>query len=618
MLDHVAVFSTSGVVLWSRTLTPLKGAPVNALIHTVLLEGKAGGSVFLHDNYAVRWSLANDFGLVVVAVYQKVLPLQYVEGLLAKIKRDFTVRYGSQLRQPAAEKLDFDRQFDKLLREAEGAPAPPRDVRPQRSAQHPAQQEEAGDDVQDAAAEEDAAAAAAAPSTGGGALDAAAMEAARARLAARAGNKGGRRRASGGSAAPTNTPTSTPAPEEASRKRMAAPTKGGGRATGRQLAALDRSRKEDDGGAAAAAEEAAFQRDAATYVPEDGETPQWAENDSDSDDGDDDGNGAAASVLAAAAAARGGWRGTWLGGAVSALVGGGALSEGDLAPALDDMRRRLMDRNVAAEVADEICRSVGASLRDQKRASFTRVKTVVQAALKEAIMRILMPQKSTDLLRAVLAARDAGTVYSAVFVGINGVGKSTSLAKVAYYLKTSGVDVMLAACDTYRSGAVEQLRVHARCLGVPLFEMGYAKDPSAVAAAALRHAREQRHECVLIDTAGRMQNNKPLMTALGRLVADNAPDLCLFVGEALVGNDGIDQVAMFNEALASASAAGAANTRQIDGIILTKFDTVDLKVGAALSMCYHTGQPIVFVGTGQKYSHLRRLNASFVVKALFS
>jgi signal recognition particle receptor subunit alpha len=121
---------------------------------------------------------------------------------------------------------------------------------------------------------------------------------------------------------------------------------------------------------------------------------------------------------------------------------------------------------------------------------------------------------------------------------------------------------------------------------------------------------------------GRMQNNKPLMQALGRLVSDNTPDLCLFVGEALVGNDGVDQLQMFNEALASCAKAAAGSSsssaRQLDGVVLTKFDTVDQKVGAALSLCYRTGQPIVFVGTGQRYTHLRRLNAAFVIKALFS
>ncbi|CAN0018880.1 unnamed protein product [Ectocarpus sp. 12 AP-2014] len=279
------------------------------------------------------------------------------------------------------------------------------------------------------------------------------------------------------------------------------------------------------------------------------------------------------------------------------------------------MREQLMGRNVASEVANDITASVQATLIDQKLKSFTRVKTAVQSALKEAVSRVLTPKKSTDILREVKAARSRGKVYSMAFVGINGVGKSTSLAKVAYYLKENGIKVLIAACDTFRSGAVEQLRVHCRCLDVPLFEKGYARDSSAVAREAVKHAAEEGYDCVLIDTAGRMQNNEPLMRALSKLINENEPELVLFVGEALVGNDGVNQLQMFNQALANNSPAG--RYHQIDGVVLTKFDTIDTKVGAALSMCYKTGQPILFVGTGQKYTHLRKLNVNYVIKALF-
>jgi signal recognition particle receptor subunit alpha len=128
--------------------------------------------------------------------------------------------------------------------------------------------------------------------------------------------------------------------------------------------------------------------------------------------------------------------------------------------------------------------------------------------------------------------------------------------------------VLLAACDTFRSGAVEQLRTHSKCLNVPLFEMGYSRDPSSVAAAAKVYARENNFDCVLIDTAGRMQNNEPLMKALAKLVTDNSPDLVLFVGEALVGNDGIDQLSMFDRALKTNCPIGT--NQGITGIVLTK------------------------------------------------
>lgn len=202
---------------------------------------------------------------------------------------------------------------------------------------------------------------------------------------------------------------------------------------------------------------------------------------------------------------------------------------------------------------------------------------------------------------------------SPFLVGINGVGKSTSLAKIAYYLKSQGCKPLLAACDTFRSGAVEQLNVHAKCLDVPLYHKGYAKDPSAVAKAAINQATEDGHDVVLVDTAGRMQNNLPLMKALSSLVVQNKPDLVLFVCEALVGNDGIDQLEMFNKALRSGG-----HSRKIDGIVLTKFDTISDKVGAALTMTHITGSPVVFVGTGQKYNHLKQLSVQSVIKSMFS
>jgi signal recognition particle receptor subunit alpha len=228
----------------------------------------------------------------------------------------------------------------------------------------------------------------------------------------------------------------------------------------------------------------------------------------------------------------------------------------------------------------------------------------------------MTPKKSIDVLKAALDAKDKGQVYSICFLGVNGVGKSTNLAKIAYYLKNKGdLKILIAACDTFRSGAVEQLRTHANCLKVDLFERGYGKDSAEIAKQALAHAKSHGYDVCLIDTAGRMQDNEPLMRAIAKLVAVNTPDLVLFVGEALVGHDAVDQLEKFNRALIDYSHTPA-NPRTIDGIILTKYDTVDDKVGAALSMVFVTGQPVVFVGTGQKYPNLRKLQVKEIVKAL--
>ena len=192
--------------------------------------------------------------------------------------------------------------------------------------------------------------------------------------------------------------------------------------------------------------------------------------------------------------------------------------------------------------------------------------------------------------------------------------KSTSLAKTAAYFLSKQLTVGIAACDTFRAGAIEQLRTHCQCLGVPLYAKGYDRDAAFVASEAIASAKKDGLDLILIDTAGRMQDNEPLMRALSKLIQINHPDLILFVGEALVGNDAVDQAAKFNRCLSDLS--GDAQPRLIDGIILTKFDTVDTKVGAAISMAYTTGRPIMFVGTGQTYKDLKRMNSKTLIKAL--
>lgn len=185
---------------------------------------------------------------------------------------------------------------------------------------------------------------------------------------------------------------------------------------------------------------------------------------------------------------------------------------------------------------------------------------------------------------------------------------------------------MIAACDNFRAGAVEQLKTHGRCLNIPIFDKGYGDDAAEICKEAIHEAKASKYDVVLIDTAGRMQDNEPLMKALAKLIYINNPNVILFVGEALVGNEAIDQLTKFNKSLTDFGMQQ--NPRIIDGIVLTKFDTVDEKgtkllynnniVGAALSMVYTTGKPIVFVGVGQKYPHLTKLNVNTVCHILMS
>jgi len=355
----------------------------------------------------------------------------------------------------------------------------------------------------------------------------------------------------------------------------------------------------------------ALQEARAAYLPQTNEQMAWEEQDENITDDD-------LHLSLSSSKGKGGMLSDWY----DRFTGNKILTAEDITPVLESMRTTLVGANVAEPTVVEILDSVRQSLLGQQLSSL-RVKTMVRQALERVIGRMLSTSAQVDILRDVLTKRDSGTKttranpYVIVMVGINGVGKSTSLAKIAYYLKSRGCSPLLAACDTFRSGAVEQLAVHAKCLDVPLFQKGYAKDPASVASAAIAHAKEKGNDVVLVDTAGRMQNNKPLMNALAKLVEENDPDLVCFVGEALVGNDGIDQLKMFDSALSTRSGASSGKTRRVDGIVLTKYDTVSDKVGAALTMTHITGAPILFVGVGQKYNHLTRLSVAGVIKSLF-
>ncbi|KAJ1032725.1 hypothetical protein NDA16_000746 [Ustilago loliicola] len=334
----------------------------------------------------------------------------------------------------------------------------------------------------------------------------------------------------------------------------------------------------------------------------------------------------------------------------SRLTGTKTLTEEDLAPALSAMASHLQSKNVAADVAQRLCDSVERNLVGKNLGSFGSVKAEVKKALEEAITRILTPKSSTDILLEIATKRQRSAAasslalatsakdkelaskpdpYSICFVGVNGVGKSTNLAKVCFWLLQNRLRVLIAACDTFRAGAVEQLRVHVRNLGqlridgvaldeqkgrIELYERGYGKDAAGIAKDALTYAKAEGFDVVLIDTAGRMQDNEPLMRALAKLVAVNRPDKIIFVGEALVGNEAVDQITKFDGAMKDFS--GVSNPRGLDGSLLTKWDTVDDKVGTALTTTSATGLPIYFLGTGQTYTDLRQLRVHHVVNAL--
>jgi len=322
-----------------------------------------------------------------------------------------------------------------------------------------------------------------------------------------------------------------------------------------------------------------------------------------------------------------GYSGIWS--SLSGLVGSKPLTRQDIEPVISKMQEHLMAKNVAADVATNLCDSVTNKLEGKICGTFQSIQGTVKEIMNTSLMELLTPSRRVDIIRDVREAKTNRRPYVITFCGVNGVGKSTNLAKICFWLVENKCRVLVAACDTFRAGAVEQLRTHVRRLNslypasdetngnpaVELYEKGYGKDAAGIAMEAINHARQSKCDVVLVDTAGRMQDNEPLMRSLAKLITVNDPDLVLFVGEALVGNEAVDQLVKFNQALSDYSPSQT-NPHLIDGIVLTKFDTIDDKVGSAISMTYITGQPILFVGTGQTYTDLKSLNAKFVVQSL--
>ena len=242
------------------------------------------------------------------------------------------------------------------------------------------------------------------------------------------------------------------------------------------------------------------------------------------------------------------------------VIGGRTLTKADLQQPLQQMQNHLLEKNVAREAADRLCSSVEADLLNQKTASFTSIDATIRESMAKALTRILTPTSSLDLLRNITSTSENGRPYVISIVGVNGVGKSTNLSKIAYFLLQNKFRVLVVAADTFRSGAVEQLRVHVRNLAelsaredvgeVELFEKGYGKDAATVARDAVSYATnskggEMLFDVVLIDTAGRRHNDTRLMSSLTKFGQLANPDKIFMVGEALVGTDSVAQARNF-------------------------------------------------------------------------
>ena len=257
----------------------------------------------------------------------------------------------------------------------------------------------------------------------------------------------------------------------------------------------------------------------------------------------------------------------------------------------------LLENNVAVTVIEKIKDDLKKKLVDQPVRRSALEETIV-SSLKESIAGIL---SAGDLLSQINLNKKKPFIIC--FVGINGSGKTTTIAKVAHLLQGKGKSVLLAAADTFRAAAIDQLEEHAQKLGVKLIKHDYGSDAAAVAFDAIKHAQAKNIDVVLIDTAGRLHSNVNLVDEMKKIIRIAKPDIKIFVGESITGNDCVEQAMQFNEAIG------------IDGIILSKAD-IDEKGGAALSVSYVTQKPIFFIGTGQGYKDLKAFDPKLVMESL--
>jgi fused signal recognition particle receptor len=281
------------------------------------------------------------------------------------------------------------------------------------------------------------------------------------------------------------------------------------------------------------------------------------------------------------------------------------LKAEDLRSVLWDFKLALIENDVAMIVADHICEEIEKRLTGLKVGRFEDRKKIVQEALRNALIKTLEPPEKADLETVVDEKRGLKEPCVIVFVGINGTGKTTTIAKIAQMLLKKGYSVVLAGSDTFRAGSIEQLEIHAKRLGVHLIKHQYGADAAAVAFDAVQYAKARGVNAVLIDTAGRMQTNKNLLMEMQKIIRVAKPDLVFFVGDALAGNDAVSQAEEFNKSV------------RIDGSILAKIDA-DAKGGAAVSITYVTKKPILYVGTGQSYNDLEIFSPQAIVNRILA
>ncbi|KAG5927032.1 hypothetical protein E4U42_002681 [Claviceps africana] len=666
MLDTFEIITTSGVVLWSRNYAPLHSSIVNNFIADTFIEEKINGPAskdaqsaatnpaYKSDQHTLKWTIVKELGIIFVAVYRSLLHLSWVDKLVDNIKTIFVKLYGDQLTKPhttIVECTGFDDYFEQQLQELDASSSRAPQVAADASVSVSVSEKHVPpaaipglshrgrpiiNGLQDDRPSHNLSPVStpntSRPSTPSTSNLLVAKPGPVAKMSRRA------RKAK-------NNPSSAPA-SSGDESTRASSKKGATKKVGRTW--------NDDGTAGEVDPDLRLDYSAQANPMSDCEaetTTRGRSSALDAVDASTWGNTtkgkfvlkdlgdevqsllASAEADKAAAASKSHARTGLLGSGVNAIsglfrnvVGGKTITQEDLDKAIKGMEEHLLRKNVAREAAIRLCEGVEKELVGVKTGSFEGINAKIQSAMESSLTKMLTPTSSLDLLREIdsVTAPPATSLrkprpYVISIVGVNGVGKSTNLSKICFFLLQNRYKVLIAAGDTFRSGAVEQLAVHVRNLKelttreggqVELYQKGYGKDAATVAKDAVAHAAQQAFDVVLIDTAGRRHNDQRLMSSLEKFAKFAQPDKILMVGEALVGTDSVAQARNFNAAFGSA--------RSLDGFIISKCDTVGDMVGTLVSLVHATNVPVLFVGVGQHYSDLRNFSVRWAVEKLLS
>ncbi|MGM5483353.1 MAG: signal recognition particle-docking protein FtsY [Nanobdellota archaeon] len=273
------------------------------------------------------------------------------------------------------------------------------------------------------------------------------------------------------------------------------------------------------------------------------------------------------------------------------------ISDENFEELFEELEYSLLENNVSLEVTEKIKEDMRSEIVNtplKKKEINNKLRETLSSSIKS-----LFSKDKIDIFKEVKNKKP----YVVSFIGVNGSGKTTNLAKVADLIKKKNMSCVMAACDTFRSAAIQQIEEHANNLDIKLIKHDYGADAAAVAYDAISYAKSKNIDFVLLDTAGRLHSNTNLMNELKKIIKIAEPDLNIFVGESTTGNDCVEQAKNFSESI------------RIDGVFLSKVD-VDDSGGAAISISYVTGKPILFIGTGQNYNDIKEFDSEIIIKNL--